>query len=189
MTASTLINIRKKLREVIFPAKDILPVFSGLKFSSALDVGAGTGYFLELLYSQNIIRAGDGIEVNPKYFRRINRDLEITSEDGINKQYDLLIFNDVLHHVENKQDLLRRHIQSFLKKNGYVFIKDMNPQNLICKWHNRIHDLVFAGERIREISPQELLSILPSDLNIVAQGQKRIFLYDHYFYLFERTER
>jgi 2-polyprenyl-3-methyl-5-hydroxy-6-metoxy-1,4-benzoquinol methylase len=183
-----LVDLRKEFRKVIFPTDEILELFESYSFQNCLDIGAGTGFFLELIYNQNIIKEGIGVEINSSYWKKINENLSITSEDEVkklNKKYDLIVFNDVLHHVNDKKSFLEYYLNNYLSDNGIVFIKDMNDENILCKYHNRLHDLIFAGEKISEISKKTLLEILNA-YNIIDDGEKRIFLYDHYFMMLKK---
>jgi 2-polyprenyl-3-methyl-5-hydroxy-6-metoxy-1,4-benzoquinol methylase len=181
-------NLRKTLRKTILPLKDILDCFQGMKFENALDIGAGTGLFLELLYNHGIIKRGIGVETNPHYFRKINDQLAIIGVEEINgKQFDLILFNDVLHHIENKKEFIRRYAASYLISGGYVFIKEMDNRNILYKYFSRFHDLIIAGEFIHEISPKEVKEIL-INYEVAIQGGKRIFLYDHYWILLKKRD-
>lgn len=176
-------NLRKYLRKKILPLKDILDCFKGLKFECALDVGAGTGLFLETFYNHGIIKRGIGIETNRQYFRKINDQLSIVDVKEIDgNQFDLILFNDVLHHIDNKEDFIRRYTSNYLISGGYVFVKEMDNRNIVYKYFSRFHDLIIAGEIIREISPDEVIKIL-DNYEIVCEGSKLILLYDHYWIL------
>ena len=63
-------NLRKCLRKKILPLKDILDCFKGMKFEYALDIGAGTGLFLEIFYDHGIIRRGIGVETMQSIFEK-----------------------------------------------------------------------------------------------------------------------
>jgi len=182
-----LIQIKKSLRKKIFPSDEIITLLKKHNFKSCLDVGSGTGFFLETLYEKEIIKTGVGIEVDEKYFRKINKDLEIFSKEDLdktNKTFDLIVFNDVLHHIDQKKPFIDDYVK-LLSKDGYLFIKDMNPKNPFCKYFNRLHDLIFAQEIIKEITQNELVNHL-NTFTLSDEGTKRIFLYDHYYLLLKR---
>ena len=129
--------MRKYLRRKIVPLAELLDIFKELQFENCLDVGAGTGLFLEFFYENKVIRKGIGTEINCNYFRKINDDLYIAGIDEIKKEkFDLIIFNDVLHHVTNKKDFIEKYIDSYLKNGGCIFVKEMNDRNLLCKYFN-----------------------------------------------------
>ncbi len=180
-------NLRKYLRKKILPLKDILDCFKGMKFEHALDIGAGTGLFLEIFYDHGIIRRGIGVETNERYFRKINDNLSIVNVEKIDgNQFDLILFNDVLHHIDNKKEFIRRYTANYLIDGGYVFVKEMNNRNIIYKYFSRFHDLIMAGVIIQEITVEELKNIL-INYDIVFEGNKRIILYDHYWILFKNN--
>jgi 2-polyprenyl-3-methyl-5-hydroxy-6-metoxy-1,4-benzoquinol methylase len=179
-------NLRKCLRKKILPLKDILDCFKGMEFENALDIGAGTGLFLEILYNHGIIKRGIGVETTERYLRKINEQLAIVGVEEIDgQQFDLILFNDVLHHVDNKQELIRKYASNYLVSGGYVFVKEVDLRNIFCRYFSRLHDLIMAGEFIQEISLNEVKEIL-SNFEIVFGGQKRILLYDHYWVLLRK---
>ncbi len=169
------------------PLKEILACFQGLKFESALDIGAGTGLFLEFFYRHGIIQRGIGVETNRRYRKNLNAHLAIVDPAGIEgMQFDLILFNDVLHHVENKRGLIQEYTSKYLRNGGCVFVKEVDNRKLLCKYFSRIHDLIMAGEVISEISPKEVKNIL-ADYEVAFEGNKRILLYDHYWIMLKRV--
>jgi len=179
-------KFRKYLRKKILPLKDILDCFKGLKFECALDIGAGTGLFLEIFYNHGIIRRGIGVETSERYLRKINDHLSIVGVEEIDgNQFDLILFNDVLHHIANKKDFIQRYASNYLINGGYVFVKEMDNRNILYKYFSRLHDLVIAGEFIQEISLNDVKEIL-WNYEIVFEGHKRILLYDHYWVLLKK---
>jgi 2-polyprenyl-3-methyl-5-hydroxy-6-metoxy-1,4-benzoquinol methylase len=179
-------NLRKYLRKKILPLKDILECFKGMKFEYALDVGAGTGLFLETFYDHGIIKRGIGVETTERYLRKINDNLSIVDVEEIDgNQFDLILFNDVLHHIENKNEFIRRYISTYLMNGGCVFVKEMNNRNILYKYFSRFHDLIVAGDIIQEISVDEVKDIL-INYDIAFEGNKRIYLYDHYWILLKK---
>jgi 2-polyprenyl-3-methyl-5-hydroxy-6-metoxy-1,4-benzoquinol methylase len=128
-------SLRKTLRPYILPLQEILADFQGMQFARALDIGAGTGLFLELFHRYGIIQRGLGVETNRQYFRKINEDLAIVGVDDIaGERFDLILFNDVLHHVDNKEELIRRYAADFLVDGGQVFVKEVDNRNLLYTW-------------------------------------------------------
>ncbi|MBX2861705.1 MAG: class I SAM-dependent methyltransferase [Vampirovibrio sp.] len=185
-------SLRKYFRKKILPLDLLTQVLSPYCFEKALDVGAGTGMMLEHLYEHGIIRQGVGVEVASSYFRTINDALEILSSQDLQAQqpgktFDLIVFNDVLHHVKDKPDFIQQYISQYLKPGGLVFIKDMDNAHPVYTWANRCHDLVFAGEWIHEIDPNGVKGILPR-FGLLAEGKARVLWYDHYYLLFQCPE-
>jgi 2-polyprenyl-3-methyl-5-hydroxy-6-metoxy-1,4-benzoquinol methylase len=183
---ANLNELRKTFRDIIFPKKEIVHLLSDKTFDNVLDIGAGTGFFLEVIRDHKIARSGYGVEVNSTYFRALDENFKIGPESEVTGPYDLVVFNDVLHHVKDKTSFLKRYLDpSHLKPTTMVLIKDMRPENKLFKYFNRLHDLVFAGESISEISQDEVESILADRFNVCGKGRSRIFLYDHYYTLFK----
>lgn len=182
-------KIRKYIRKFIFPTDEILKLIADLRLQRVLDVGAGTGMFLELLDNANLTEEGIGVEVSPQYYRKVSSRTQIIPKEQLRGTFDLIVFNDVLHHVKDKQEFLNYYISKHLKPSGYVLVKDMRKEVTLYKYFNRFHDLVFAGELIDEISENELQETLKPNLNIIQSGTRRIFLYDHYFILFKNNNQ
>jgi 2-polyprenyl-3-methyl-5-hydroxy-6-metoxy-1,4-benzoquinol methylase len=180
-------NFRKWAREKILPLNDILECFKGMTFEYALDIGAGTGLILEIFYNHGIIKQGIGVETSRRYLRKINDQLSIIGVEELgSEQFDLILFIDVLHHLENKQEFIRRYASNCLVKGGYIFIKEMSNRNRLYKYFSRFHDLIIAREFIKEISVNEAKNIL-YNYDVIFEGNKRIFLYDHYWILFKNN--
>jgi len=182
---------RKSLRMIILPYKDFLSDLKQFKFKRCLDLGAGTGFILELFYDNKLIQEGIGVEVQDIYYKKLNDHLSVISDKSLSEikgKYDLISIVDVLHHVKAKTEFLNKYLSGYASDHTYVFVKDMNPTNPIFRTYNRFHDLVFAGEKINEISPQNLKTLM-KDLGykVILEKQKRVFLYDHYWILFQRA--
>lgn len=94
--------------------------------STVLDVGCSSGYFAEVLI-ENLKCAVDGLEIDTedaKKARKICREvyelnLNNTSFSEIKQQYDFIIFADVLEHLLNPVEVLKR-IKKLLKKDGAI---------------------------------------------------------------------
>jgi 2-polyprenyl-3-methyl-5-hydroxy-6-metoxy-1,4-benzoquinol methylase len=138
---------------------DMLYNFIPNKVSNVLDIGAGTGFFLENITKKIPMQHALGVEVNEKYFIQNERFLITDSENIPDIEFDMLSFVDVLHHVTNKELFVKNYL-CYIKNGGYILIKDMNPEKFIYKWFNRLHDLIFAREFIQEITINEVIKIL-----------------------------
>ena len=175
-------NLRKWIRGFIFPTQDVLSLFESQPKLKVLDVGAGTGFLGELFLNNQIAKKVVGTEKNKKYFQHSKDGLTISSPDQIDGLFDLIVFNDVLHHVPEKKEFFEFHLQKFSKPGSLVLIKEMSTKSKLCMYWNRFHDLVFANESISELPETEAENML-SSMQIIKRGRRRIFLYDHYYYL------
>lgn len=157
-------------------------------FENCLDVGAGSGIFLEHLHAAGLIRKGTGVEVKGSCLRTINQDLRILSRDQLkNEKFDLIMFNDVLHHVVDPAAMIRQYAACFLKEHAFIFIKEMDDSSRLCTYFNRFHDLLMAGQWISEVPRRHLMRHMPEGFAVVKESRKRMFLYDHYFVLFRES--
>lgn len=170
---------RKSLRMLILPYKDFLSDLKQFKFERCLDLGAGTGFILELFYDNKLIKEGIGVEVQDIYYKKLNDHLSVISDKSLSEikgKFDLISIVDVLHHVKDKTEFLKKYLGSYASNNNYVFVKDMNPRNPIFRTYNRFHDLVFAGEKINEISTQNLTKLMEElGFKVIMQKEKKSF--------------
>ena len=94
---------------------------------SLLEIGCGMGDFL--LEAQSKGFRVSGLEVTDHLVDFANRRLGVSSiqkgfietADFQNESFDIIAFFDVIEHVRNPVDFMRR-VQSLLKKNGRVFL-------------------------------------------------------------------
>ena len=179
-------SARKFLRQFILPTDLICDILGTRQYSRILDVGAGTGLFLETMHQRGIIQSGLGIETKPGFHKVINSNLSISGIDGLkdSDRFDLITFVDVLHHVQDWQSLIGSYADQYLSEGGCVFIKDMSPDNWFCKNFNRLHDLIFAGELIHEAHPEDIKNFMAEKYELNVQSAKRIGPYDHYLLQF-----
>jgi len=181
-----LSDVRKHLRRKIVPMENIFSLLSGLDFKSVLDVGAGTGLFLEEMRARRPQLRMVGVETNNRYCRADTGICIVGPEALTEKEkFDLILFMDVLHHNYDKATLLNYYISRHLADKGHVFIKEMSPEKQLCKYYNRLHDLLMFQERIYEISLSTLVEFLQPKLRLVSHTSRRIFLYDHYMVLLQ----
>ena len=180
--------IRKVGRPLIFPEKEVLNLISGYKFQKALDVGCGDGKFLDTLITAGFAQQAIGVETDDIYWGESKEGAKIVGPSILTGKYDCIIFNDVLHHVDDKKKFIYYYINKYCDAGGVVLIKDMSPEKIIPKYFNRLHDFVLAHQIIQEIDCLELVSLMKPDFQVVAQGKKQVFLYDHYYMIFEKNE-
>lgn len=187
--------LKHRLRRYIFPTEELIRLLvSHLPSSSVqiLDVGCGSGWFLQrVLECAPAGSCGVGVEVDSRHFitqiLSNGNHLCIQGPDELDssRNFDFILFNDVLHHVPDKKAFTLGYLKR-LSPGGYVFIKDMSPEHFICTKWNRLHDKLLSGDSITEISPHEIEDFLSPDFDRLCFSRRRIFLYDHFWCLFKK---
>lgn len=191
-----LFYMKNKFRRYIFPEKEILDSLETImdkRPMSILDVGCGSGWFLSAVLEIAPLRSyGIGIEVDSRYFSSVKLDndkkMTIQGETALtNEQFDLIMFNDVLHHIKEKKNFLLHYLER-LRVSGYVLIKDMCADNIVCKYWNRLHDKILSGDSIDETSVEEVEQILSFSNGFERKccNRKKILLYDHFWCIYKK---
>ena len=103
-----------------------------------LDVGCATGYLSRELKKKGCKTVG--LEINPetaeeakKYCDKVFTGNAETIELPYQKDFDVILFADVLEHLKNPLEVLKR-FKNYLKKDGYIVISIPNVAN----WHVRL---------------------------------------------------
>lgn len=184
----TLNDLRWRIRKLILPLDDIVELLGARRYERCLDLGAGTGVFLEFLYGRGVISSGVGLDINPRYYRTINPQIRVTGEADIEgEKFDLLIFSDVLHHVEDAEEFFRKYCGRYLAPGGDVLVKDMDDESPLCRNFNKLHDLIFSGQRINDVPASFIRQRFKGEYRVIKESKKRVFLYDHYYMLLKRA--
>jgi 2-polyprenyl-3-methyl-5-hydroxy-6-metoxy-1,4-benzoquinol methylase len=106
--------------------------------SKVLDVGCGSGYFLESI-RENVAKVA-GVEKNNEERDFVNDYLKIPCYKNyttINEKYDVIVLNQVLEHVYNPS-LLLRNLTTVLSDEGVFVIEVPNASNpLVALYNNR----------------------------------------------------
>lgn len=185
-------------RPYMCPFDDILLECETKK--SIFDIGCGSGMFLSLCAEfLNPSKLG-GIEISDKLIsntKSILSDydipLNIKKYDGKRfpkeiHDYDIVTIIDILHHIPKDyqikflEDLIEK-----VKKGTKIIIKDINADSKLV-YFNKLHDLIFSGEKSEEISLKKLLEILNNkkgsdyigNVRVETVNKRRMFLYPHY---------
>lgn len=189
-----LFYMKNRFRRYIFPENELLCSLESIMMKqpmSILDVGCGSGWFLaKVLKIAPPASHGVGIEVDSRYFSTVElpdgKRMTIQNDENLTcEQFDLIMFNDVLHHIEGKKNFLL-HFLNRLLPSGTVLIKDMCADHALCKYWNRLHDRILSGDEIKETSIEEVQQILSTDYEPICCNRKRILLYDHFWCIYKK---
>tara|TARA_B100002019_G_C21274951_1_gene605013 strand:+ start:46302 stop:46994 length:693 start_codon:yes stop_codon:yes gene_type:complete len=94
------------------------------KYNKILEIGPGLGNNLKLLNQFGII---DILEIENEFINSLkNNYSEIINEiyekiEDINAEYDLIIMLDILEHIENSEEFMKK-VKKIIKKNGKIVI-------------------------------------------------------------------
>ena len=179
-------KLRSTARPLIFPLRLVMNVLGNYHFNTALDIGCGDGSFIDLLSAKHIVNTAVGVESDVFYWGKSDRGLPIISPNSLTGTFDLLIFNDVLHHIDNKPSFILDYIDRFATEECFLLIKEMSGEYFIPKYFNRLHDLVLAKQFISEVERESLQEIL-TEFDLINYERQQIFLYNHYCALFKRN--
>lgn len=121
----------------LFKVKEEMRLLKLNKNDEVLDVGAGTGYYSK--YFSRYCKKVTLIDKSKKMLKRANTRKNITKiKNDITKidleknRFDVIILNDVLHHINSKNTLLRK-LKYSLKDDGRILIYDFDYSNFIAK--------------------------------------------------------
>lgn len=191
--------LKQHLRKYIFPTNELVGLVQEnlpAEELRVLDVGCGSGCFLrEMLSLRPGGGCGTGIEIDGRHFLQSALDngaqMRIIPQEELEDgaYFNLLVFNDVLHHVKSKEEFLAFWLKK-LAPGGLALVKDMGKDNPLCKYWNRFHDKLLSGDTICETTPEEIAVWLEKRgggaFKILGQGRRRILLYDHYWLLLRK---
>lgn len=167
--SNSLINfLYKQVRNLTLGKK--IGLIKGLKAKSILDVGCGTGHFLEKAYKKNF--KIKGIETDKTARENISTDIKQFILPSINdlpqnENYDVITMWHVLEHLHNLQGSFS-HLNKVLKKKGYFIIAVPNPASIDAKhykeywaaWDVPRHLYHFKPEQIKYLFKQHNLLLI-----------------------------
>jgi SAM-dependent methyltransferase len=196
---SGFIDVLKiRYRPVICPFTDLLKYGNA---ESAFDVGCGSGQFCLLLAAYSNVKRIMGIEIKDSLVRNAEilsarfgrgKELKFKVFDGKTipseiADYEVVYMIDVFHHIQPSQQ--RDFISELYAKmsNGSTLIfKDINRASLLVIF-NKVHDLIFSGERGNEVSFSEAAALLEgTGFSIREKFTRRTLVYPHYFIICEK---
>lgn len=138
--------------------------------ASVLDIGCGSGLFLNLLVHKKLVSRGIGIDAAPGAIKTARRALALTDPDadvtfehrtveaGLpDSKYDVVSMIDVLHHIApDQQRAAMEAAASTVAENGILLFKDISPRPLWRAWANRLHDLLLARQWINYVEDRDV---------------------------------
>jgi 2-polyprenyl-3-methyl-5-hydroxy-6-metoxy-1,4-benzoquinol methylase len=166
-----------------------------------LDIGCGSGLFLNLLSHQGRISYGVGFDASLKAIE-IARDASSEIEPGPRSEFkhlsvetdwpeglfDVVSMIDVLHHIDPKEqrNALERAV-SKVAPGGIFLFKDIGIRPFWRAWANRLHDLVLARQWIHYVPSGEIIKWMKSTgLELKHSETINILWYGHELLLFRR---
>lgn len=167
-----------------------------------LDIGCGTGVFLQLVAKFRRPSAVGGLEINPraidcarKLFASIQHRVPARLEpyDGTSLpawigEYDYVFLVDVFHHIPpNQQVQTLESLFVTMKPGAKLIIKDIDAGQPFWCLFNKLHDLVLAGQYPHECAASDMQAHLSEAGFVVNEMTKeRIYLYPHYTIVSEK---
>lgn len=179
-------------RPFIMPWQEIQNLIP--KGAKVCDVGCGSGFFLYLLKLNNISSNVFGLEISDslvnssqELMSKLNIITSVAKYDGLNfpssiKDYDVVILNDVYHHIPKDQRLkFMKNLSDSMPKGSHLIFKDMDAGKAFWIIFNKIHDLIISKELVSEISLDEAQNIVQTNqFQILEVIEVRKLVYSHY---------
>ena len=182
-------NIYFKLRPLILPVNEILSFIP--KRANILDLGCGKGLLLENL---KYYKSYTGVDLNVPELETNMPNINFIKGDCVNyidkelEDYDTFLLIDLLHHIKpNQQLIFVQELLNRMKRNDILIIKDIYPKNILTKFWNAFHDLIISKQLIYYFDFNELFKTISNNSIIIHKFHKRIFLYDHFFFVLKRN--
>jgi 2-polyprenyl-3-methyl-5-hydroxy-6-metoxy-1,4-benzoquinol methylase len=189
-----LSKLKRAYRPYICPFDDLL--MSIPENNRVLDIGCGTGIFLQVLAEYRKPKSLAGIEINQSLLQIASSSLK-RSSNGIPirletyngtdlpkwvSQYQYVLLIDVLHHVPQarQEDFLVR-LFDLLRPGSTLIIKDIDADDQFLAMCNQLHDLVFAREVVHAMGAKSLVNQLQKmGFQTGGISKRRMFVYSHY---------
>ena len=131
---------KKRLNEGRFRLEKLMPLIG--KRQSLLDIGCGSGEFVELCAGQNIVAMG--LEPGKGYatFAQKSRGLNVVCTSwqnaSVSHKFDVITAFHVFEHLVNPITALNQ-ITAWLEKDGLIFIETPNMKNCLKKGFGALH--------------------------------------------------
>lgn len=167
-----------------------------------LDIGCGTGAFLQLVAQYRHPSAIGGLETNRhavecarKLFLSSHNTMPTRLEDydgttfpGWIGDYDYVFLVDVLHHIpQNRQWQALHELFDKLKVGAHLIIKDIDAGQPFWCTFNKLHDLLLAWQYPHERAASDLRAqLLRLGFVVKDLTKERIYVYPHFTIVSEK---
>lgn len=175
------------LRKKILPMETIVGLIPNE--SNILDIGCGKGIVLDSL---NYFKKYVGVDHATNNYRKNKGKIEFIKEDCFKylkrdcTNFNVFIVIDLIHHIKkNEQEAFLNNLVKIMKNGDILILKDINPKNIITKYWNFIHDLLVSKQIINYFDFEKYKKTKSKRYSIKT-FYKRIFFYDHYFFILKK---
>lgn len=175
------------LRKKILPIEIIINLIPN--DSNILDLGCGKGIVLKSLKK---FKRYVGVDQNISSFKNNKINAEFIKEDCLEflkrdlNKFDVFILIDLIHHIKKKeQEIFLKKLLKLMKNGDILIVKDIYPKNMWTRYWNYMHDLLISREKITYFDFKKFQKIHCKN-HLVETFYKRIFLYDHYFFILKK---
>lgn len=168
-----------------------------------LDIGCGTGVFLQLVARYRSPSAIAGLETNGhaiecarKLFLSTKNSVPVRLEvyDGTKlpgwiREYDYVFLVDVLHHISrDRQEQALSDLFEKLEVGAQLIIKDIDAGQPFWCLFNKLHDLLLARQYPQERTASDVRAQL-SKVGFCVKNltKERIYVYPHYTIVSEKN--
>lgn len=169
--------------------------------ASILDIGCGSGLFLNLLIYKNLVTRAIGIDAAQRPIETACRALKLIDtranatfehrpvEAGLpNCKLDVVSMIDVLHHIDpEQQHAAIEAAASRVADNGIFLFKDISPRPLWRAWANRVHDLLLVQQWINYVRDNEVEDWMSQvGFRLIHKETINMWWYGHKLMIFRR---
>lgn len=157
--------IRYYGRKVVLPSDKIKKIVvdevfkNDMSEESIIDFGAGTLYWSKWLFEH--VKTVIAVDV---YYKENVNEQGILLRNNLNEALSvveakpcMIWMSDVLHHLTEETS---KEIFEVFPRMDYVIIKDVDCNHKFGNFMNRMHDRIINHEKIRDVNPVQLISLL-----------------------------
>lgn len=172
--------------------------------STVLDIGCGSGLFLNLLAYRNIVKRSIGIDAAKQPIETARNALKLietrtditfehrTVEEGLpDMKFDVVSMIDVAHHIDpNFQRSAIEAAASSVSDNGIFLFKDIGSRPLWRAWANRLHDIVLAREWIHYVQEGDVQNWMrQKGFSFIHEETINMWWYGHKLMVFQNKNQ